>query len=111
MTSADCCAPIEPVDGEVKRVVQPDKRKLIGRLNRIEGQVAGVTRMIEADRYCVDVMTQIAAIKSALDSVAMQLLHNHAHGCVARALQDGNGDAAIDELMGVMQKLSGKSLG
>lgn len=108
MTSPECCHPQDLPEG--KSVVQPDKRKLIARLNRIEGQVAGVTRMIEADRYCVDVLTQVAAIKSALDGVAMQLLHNHAHGCVARAMQDGNGDAAIDELMAVVQKLSGRSL-
>lgn len=111
MTSPDCCGPAVVADATGKTVVQPDKRKLIGRLNRIEGQVDGVTRMIESDRYCVDVLTQIAAIKSALDSVAMQLLHNHAHGCVARALRDGDGDTAIDELMMVVQKLSGKSLG
>ena len=108
MTSPECCHPQALPEG--KSVVQPDKRKLIARLNRIEGQVAGVTRMIEADRYCVDVLTQVAAIMSALDGVAMQLLYNHAHGCVARAMQDGNGDAAIDELMTVVQKLSGRSL-
>ncbi len=110
MNLPDCCAPAAEADPVGKTVVQPDKRKLIGRLNRIEGQVAGVTRMIEADRYCVDILTQVAAIKSALDSVAMQLLHNHAHGCVARALKEGSGDSAIEELMTVVQKLSGRSL-
>ncbi|WP_187395027.1 metal-sensing transcriptional repressor [Pigmentiphaga aceris] len=92
-------------------VVQPGKPRLISRLNRIEGQVRGITRMVEDDRYCVDILTQVAAIKSALDGVAMQLLENHTHGCVARALRDGDGDAAIAELMDVMKKLSGRGLG
>jgi DNA-binding FrmR family transcriptional regulator len=53
--------------------------------------------MIEEDRYCVDVLTQIAAIRSALDAVAMQLLEDHAHGCVQSAIQHGRGDHAVDE--------------
>ncbi|WP_374759855.1 metal-sensitive transcriptional regulator [Iodobacter sp.] len=105
MSSSDCC----PTDAP--KVVQPGKKKLLARLNRIEGQVRGVIKMVDEDRYCVDVLTQISAIKSAMDSVAMQLLENHAHGCVAKAIQDGEGDAAIDELMLVVKKLSGKTLG
>ena len=105
MISPDCCEDGSPA------VVQPGKKQLLSRLNRIEGQVRGVIKMVEDDRYCVDILTQISALKSAMDSVAMQLLENHAHGCVSKAISEGHGDAAIEELMRVVKKLSGKSLG
>ena len=85
-------------------VVQPNKQGLIKRLNRIEGQARGVAKMVEEDRYCVDVLTQISAIQSALDALAMQLLESHTKGCVRSALKSGNGDAAIDELMAVVKR-------
>lgn len=120
MKSSDCCAGA-PAPAHVEAglpapdggptVVQPDKARLVARLNRIEGQVRGVTRMVEDDRYCVDILTQVAAIKAALDGVAMHLLETHTQGCVARALRDGDGQAAIAELMGVVKKLNGRGLG
>ena len=85
-------------------VVQPNKPALLRRLNRIEGQVRGVAKMVEDDRYCVDVLTQISAIQSALDALAMQLLESHTKGCVRSALHSGNGDEAIDELMTVVKR-------
>src|SRR4051812_38767687 len=88
------------------RVVQPHRAALLKRLNRIGGQVRGVAAMIESDRYCVDVLTQIAAIRSALDAVAMQLLEDHAHGCVQSAIRAGKGDHAVDELITVVKRLS-----
>ena len=63
--------------------------------------------MIEEDRYCIDVLTQIAAIRSALDAVAMQLLQDHAHGCVQSAIRAGHGDQAVDEFMTVVKRLKG----
>jgi DNA-binding FrmR family transcriptional regulator len=88
------------------RVVQPHRGALLKRLNRIEGQVRGVAAMIGDDRYCVDVLTQIAAIRSALDAVAMQLLEDHAHGCVQSAIRAGKGEHAVDEFMTVVKRLS-----
>jgi len=85
-------------------VVQPNKPALLKRLNRIEGQTRGVAKMVEEDRYCVDVLTQISAIQSALDALALQLLANHTKGCVGSAIRSGNGDAAIDELMTVVKR-------
>jgi len=85
-------------------VVQPDKEALIKRLNRIEGQVRGVAKMISEDRYCVDILNQVAALQSALDAVAMGLFKNHTHGCMQGAIKSGNGDEAIDELMRVVRK-------
>jgi DNA-binding FrmR family transcriptional regulator len=92
--------------GATQRVRQPHKDALLKRLNRISGQVRGVAGMIEEERYCVDVLTQIAAIRSALDAVAMQLLEDHAHGCVQAAMRAGRGEQAVDEFMNVVKRLS-----
>ena len=89
-----------------QRVRQPHKDALLKRLNRISGQVRGIAGMIEDERYCVDVLTQIAAIRSALDAVAMQLLEDHAHGCVQAAMRAGCGDEAVDEFMTVVKRLT-----
>jgi DNA-binding FrmR family transcriptional regulator len=86
-------------------VVQPRKATLLKRLNRIEGQVRGVANMVEQDRYCVDILTQISAIRSALGALAMRLLEDHTQGCVRTALRSGNGEAAVDELMTVVKRL------
>ena len=85
---------------------QADREALLKRLNRIAGQVRGVAGMVEEERYCVDVLTQIAAIRSALDAVAMQLLEDHAHGCVQEAMRAGRGEQAVDEFMTVVKRLS-----
>ncbi|HEX6138082.1 MAG TPA: metal-sensitive transcriptional regulator [Casimicrobiaceae bacterium] len=83
----------------------PAKRAdLAQRLNRIEGQVRGIGRMIEEDRYCVDILTQVSAVQSALDALAFQLLEHHLHGCVAHAVASGDGAHAIDEALAVMRK-------
>jgi len=89
-----------------KTVVQPDKDALINRLNRIEGQVRGVTKMIAEDRYCVDVLNQVSALQSALDAISIRLLENHTHGCMQNAIRSGKGEVAIDELMIVLRKFA-----
>jgi DNA-binding FrmR family transcriptional regulator len=87
-------------------VHRTDKSSLVKRLNRVEGQVRGIAKMIEEDRYCVDVLTQVAAVRSALDAMALQLLRDHTHGCVQGAIRSGKGDAAIDELLAVVEKFA-----
>ncbi len=87
-------------------VHRADKPKLLKRLNRVEGQVRGIAKMIEEDRYCVDVLTQVAAVRSALDAMALQMLRDHTHGCVQGAIRSGRGDAAIDELLLVVEKFA-----
>ena len=77
---------------------------LAKRLNRIEGQIRGIARMIEEDRYCVDVLTQVAAVQSALGALALKLLEHHLHGCVAHAVKSGDGAHAIDEALAVIRK-------
>lgn len=88
-----------------KSVVQPDKVNLLKRLARIEGQVRGIGGMVSNDRYCVDILTQVAAVKSALDAVAMQLLENHVRGCVSRAVETGTAGDMAAELLEVVRKI------
>ena len=95
-----------PATKSPKTVIQPDKAGLTRRIHRIEGQVRGVAKMIEQDRYCVDILTQISAIQSALDAMGMYLLEHHTRGCVQNAIRSGEGDAAIGELLTVVRKFT-----
>jgi CsoR family transcriptional regulator, copper-sensing transcriptional repressor len=67
-----------------------DKDALVKRLHRIEGQVRGIERMLEEDRYCIDVLTQIGAVSTALESLAFKILDGHVNHCVAGALASGD---------------------
>jgi DNA-binding FrmR family transcriptional regulator len=80
------------------------KEQLIKRLRRIQGQVGGIERMVDDDRYCIDVLTQIAAVQAALDKVALGLLDDHAHHCVLGA-QNGEREQKTDELMAAVGRL------
>jgi CsoR family transcriptional regulator, copper-sensing transcriptional repressor len=80
------------------------KDQLLGRLRRIEGQVRGVQGMVQDERYCIDVLTQIAAIQAALDKVALGLLDDHARHCVMGAEQDQQADMT-HELMAAVGRL------
>src|SRR5207245_4342815 len=71
-----------------------NKEALIKRLHRIEGQVRGVERMVEDDRYCIDILTQIAAVNTALESLALTILEDHVEHCVAQAFASGDSRAA-----------------
>lgn len=79
-------------------------RNLISRLNKIEGQVRGVKKMVEDDRYCIDIITQVAAINAALNSFNKLLLSEHIKSCVVEDVKAGN-DQMIDELCATLQKL------
>ncbi|MCC8029085.1 MAG: metal-sensing transcriptional repressor [Lachnospiraceae bacterium] len=79
-------------------------RSLMNRLSRIEGQVRGVKRMLERDAYCVDILIQVSAINSALNSFNKELLGNHIRSCVVENVRSGN-DEIIDELVAIIQKL------
>lgn len=83
------------------------KKDLTTRLNRIEGQIRGIKGMIEKDVYCDDVITQLSATQSALNSVAKLLLEGHVKGCVVDRLSEGD-DEVIDELLVTIQKLMKK---
>ena len=83
---------------ETQRGYSASKEQLLRRLRRVEGQVRGVQGMVDDDRYCIDVITQISAIQAALDKVALGLLDEHAHHCVVGA-SPATRDAKTDELM------------
>ena len=87
-------------------VARADGGALAKRLNRIEGQVRGIGRMIDEDRYCIDILTQVSAVQSALDALALQLLEHHLHGCVRHAVKSGDGDHAIAEALEVIRKFA-----
>jgi DNA-binding FrmR family transcriptional regulator len=81
------------------------KEQLQNRLARVEGQVRGVSRMVEEDRYCMDVLTQISAVQAALDKVALGLLDAHARHCVVGGQGDGEPEELTDELMAAVGRL------
>ncbi|WP_284141711.1 MULTISPECIES: metal-sensing transcriptional repressor [unclassified Virgibacillus] len=83
-----------------------EKQAIVNRLKRVEGQVRGVQKMIEEDRYCVDILVQISAINAALNKVGYSLLERHTKHCVSSAIKSGEGEAAIDELMEVVKQFS-----
>jgi DNA-binding FrmR family transcriptional regulator len=80
------------------------KDQLLARLRRIEGQVRGLEGMVEDDRYCIDILTQISAAQAALDKVALGLLDDHAHHCVVGA-ESSERDQKTDELMSAVGRL------
>lgn len=84
-----------------------DKTSALNRLRRIEGQVRGITRMIEEDRYCIDVLTQLQAVKAALARAESEVLRSHAAHCVAEAIASGDEAeqrAKFDELLALYEK-------
>ena len=80
-----------------------DKDALITRLHRIEGQVRGIEKMVEDERYCIDILTQIGAVSTALETVAQKLLEEHANHCVAGALASGSRDEAEEKTRELLQ--------
>jgi DNA-binding FrmR family transcriptional regulator len=81
------------------------KDQLLARLSRVEGQVRGVQRMVEDDRYCIDVLTQISAVQAALDKVALGLLDDHTRTCVIGAQDPERREERTQELMGAVGRL------
>jgi len=81
-----------------------NKQKLLNRLKRIEGQTRGIQRMVQEDKYCVDIMTQISSIQSALEQVTLTLMEDHMRHCVTEAIQQGNGDEKISEVVNVLKR-------
>jgi CsoR family transcriptional regulator, copper-sensing transcriptional repressor len=86
-----------------------DKDALVRRLHRIEGQVRGIEKMVEEDRYCIDVLTQISAVSKALDALALEVLDDHVKHCVAGAVASGDEGAAAaktEELLAAVQRFA-----
>jgi DNA-binding FrmR family transcriptional regulator len=94
--------------GSIVRIVTgyvKDKQQIETRLNRIEGQVRGLRKMVDEDRYCIDVLTQVSAVQSALESVALLLLRDHTEHCVAEAIRSGDGSDKVRELSEAVERL------
>lgn len=83
---------------------EEERKKLINRLNRIEGQIRGIRGMIEKDAYCADILTQSAAVNAAVNAFNKELLASHIHTCVVDKIRVGD-DEVIDELVATLQKL------
>ncbi|MBQ1849109.1 MAG: metal-sensing transcriptional repressor [Lachnospiraceae bacterium] len=96
----ECCC----CSGKHKERDEKEYKDLMNRLKRIEGQVRGVEGMLENDAYCTDILVQVSAITSALNSFNKVLLANHMRTCVADNIREGN-DEVIDELVTTLQKL------
>lgn len=96
----ECCC----CSNKHKERAEAEKKDLMNRLKRIEGQVRGVEGMLERDAYCTDILIQVSAITSALNSFNKELLASHVRTCVADNIRQGN-DEVIDELVGTLQKL------
>ena len=83
---------------------EKEYKDLIHRLNRIEGQVRGIKKMVESDTYCTDILVQVSAVNAALNSFNKVLLANHIRTCVATDIREGK-EETIDELVATLQKL------
>ena len=82
-----------------------EKKLIISRLNRINGQINGITKMVESDAYCNDVLIQLSAVKNAVKSLSTHILENHLFTCVSRDLENGELEA-IDELISLFKRFN-----
>jgi len=91
-------------DIKYKHREEQEYKQLVCRLNRIEGQVRGIKKMLEEERYCVDILTQVSAVQSALNAFNKELLGEHIKTCVVNDIRQGN-DEVVDELVLLLQKM------
>lgn len=99
-----CCGLVSDVEGRIKERSDDEKKKLVNRLNRIEGQIRGVKNMMETDAYCTDILIQVSAISAALNSFNKELLARHIRTCVATDIREGRDDS-MEDLLKTIQKL------
>jgi DNA-binding FrmR family transcriptional regulator len=85
-----------------------NKKDLQDRLRRIEGQIRGIQRMVDEDKYCIDILTQLNSATAALKAVGMGLLNEHVRHCVKDSIDQGNSDEKVEELLAAVARFSGK---
>ena len=85
-----------------------DRRELLNRLRRIEGQARGLQRLVEEEAYCLDLLQQVEALTAAADQVGLLLLEDHINGCLAHAIETGQGQPYVDEVMAVVRRTMGR---
>jgi DNA-binding FrmR family transcriptional regulator len=117
MTPTDTAATGEPIgDAEhgehstFRHSYSRDKTQLVRRLSRIEGQVRGIARMIEREEYCVDILQQTAALRAAVDALALLVLEDHVQGCVRTAAERGEADVYAAEVLEVVRRTLGRPI-
>ena len=96
------------LDSSFRHSYSRDQAILIRRLRRIAGQVRGIERMIERREYCIDILQQTAALRAAVDSVALLILEDHVQGCVRHAAEGGDADRYVEEVLDVVRRTLGK---
>lgn len=99
-----CCS--ESGEGRMKAKPRSEEeiKSLVNRLNRIEGQIGGIRKMIEDGRYCADILTQVQSVQSCLNSFSKELLASHVKSCVTDDIRAGS-DEAVDELLELLKKM------
>jgi DNA-binding FrmR family transcriptional regulator len=95
-------------DAHFRHSYTKDKRDLVTRLRRIEGQARGIQRLVEGEAYCLDVLQQVEALTAAADQVGLLLLEDHIEGCLTHAVATGQGQPYVDELMAVVRRTMGR---
>jgi CsoR family transcriptional regulator, copper-sensing transcriptional repressor len=88
-----------------------DRRELLNRLRRIEGQARGLQRLVEEEAYCLDLLQQVEALTAAADQVGLLLLEDHINGCLTHAIKTGQGQPYVDEVMTVVRRTMGRPAG
>jgi CsoR family transcriptional regulator, copper-sensing transcriptional repressor len=99
---------IEPDSPHFRHSYTRDKHALVTRLRRIEGQARGIQRLVDEEAYCLDVLQQVEALTAAADQVALLLLEDHISGCLAHAIETGQGAPYVDEVMTVVRRAMGR---
>jgi len=85
-----------------------DRQELLNRLRRIEGQARGLQRLVEGEAYCLDILQQVEAMTAAADQVGLLVLQDHISGCLAHAIESGQGQPYVDEVMAVVRRSLGR---
>lgn len=94
--------------GPTPRGYARDRDQVLRRLARMEGQVRGISRMVEREEYCIDILQQTAALRAAVDSVTMLLMEDHVSSCLKTAVESGDAEAYTDEVMDVVRRSMGR---
>lgn len=81
-----------------------EHQEVVGRLRKIEGQVTGIRKMYEDERYCIDVLDQLSAARKGLEAASLAILENHVNGCVRDAIEGGEGEAKADEMLAAIRR-------
>ncbi len=102
--------PHPELDHTFRHSYSRDRATLVRRLRRIEGQVRGIERMIEREEYCIDILQQTAALRAAVDAVALLILEDHVQGCVRTAAEQGDAEKYVDEVLDVVRRTLGRPI-